>query len=261
MKIFKLAKEQFERNYDSFIDKIRNEIADLNYIEKEIGQIKNKKVYMFIPRFSLQKKKIFILSGQHGEELGGPYGLLWFLKNNKQLLKQVAITFIPIVNIHGFETGERNGETGAYQNWFLDEKREFRELGKEADILKQQFNIIVKSAKDGFLNLHEDATSEGFYLYVLGDTTDIIVSNMLKAGRKYFDYKKDGTYEDNETYEIKNGIVANHEDGSLDDVMKNKFNIPITVTIETPQRDAELKNRAMAISDMAAEFVSGILKK
>lgn len=122
------------------------------------------------------------------------------------------------------------------------------------------FEFLGDCAKDGLLNLHEDNTSEGFYLYVLGDSGSKVVKDMLSAGKRHFNFKRDGVYDDNETYELKDGVVENYEDGSFDEAMVLEFDIPIAVTIETPERNAAIEDRVKASSAMAAVFVRGVME-
>ena len=266
MKLYRIAEDQnsnsydpYDRVYENMLHKIRRIITSRNYTEKFLNNDKKSSI-LFTPRFDKNKKNILIIAGQHGEEIAGPYGLLKFLNDNPKLLEQVNISFVPVVNVHGFENNIRNGTDDTYTNFFLNEDRSIRELGYEAQGLLNHLDLLGYCAKDGLINLHEDSTAEGFYLYVLGDNESSIVQNMLRVGKEFFEFKRDGNYSDNDDYELKNGVISNHPDKSFDDLMKSKFHIELVVTIETPQVDAKIPKRAEAISAMTSAYIQGIIK-
>jgi hypothetical protein len=259
--LLKMAKEVIDksRDYDDLLERIREAVDGHGYDEKVLGSLNDGDVVMFKPKEYGDRKRILIISGQHGEEPAGPWGLLKFLEDNGGMLDDVAVTVIPVANVHGFVTGERNGETGAHSNWFLNKDKTFRELGREAEVLRKNWKLLGQAGMDGLLNLHEDETSDGFYIYVLGDVKSKLVRSMLKAGLEHFEFKKNGHYEDNDGYELEDGIVDNHLDESWDEAMVRDFDIPISVTIETPGKSVDVKKRAACGAAMTKAFVKGVL--
>ena len=258
-KLLVIAKEILaNRDYDEVLKRVRKVLSGFSYTEKTLGKLDDGEMKIFVPKNAGNKKRVLFIAGMHGEEPGGVWGVVSFLENHSELLKDVAVTVVPVVNVHGFVSGERLGETGAHTNWFLTEDRQWKDMGKEARILKDNLELLGWAARDGLVDAHEDATSEGFYLYILGDIKCKTVVEMKKTGLKFFDFKRDNHYSDNGEYDLVDGIVDNYKDGSFDDAMVMKFGIPLAITIETPTRGADVEKRAKACGDMTAVFVKGI---
>ncbi len=253
------GKAEDRRDYEVYLEALRDALDGHEYKEEVLGELDKGKIILFTPKKVGDRKKVMLISGMHGEEPAAPWAILKFCQENQDLLDDVAISIVPVVNLHGFTTGERNGETGAYINFFLNNDGSDRKLGVEAQILKDNEKRLGGLSKDGMLNLHEDVTAEGFYMYVFGNAKCPTVKAMMKAGKKYFDFKRDGEYEDNGKYELKGGLVDNHADGTFDDMMRQEYGIPLSVTTETPAKGGiEFNDRVAAAADMTEEFVKGV---
>lgn len=224
-----------DQKYVSLLNQYRNVLY--NHNEKVLGELDHGNVVLFYPKdIKDNKKRILIISGMHGDETAGPYAILEFCRANKNLLDQINVSIIPIVNIYGFINGSHGGETNSAPNWFLNKDGQPHKLGREAQILEDNIELLRRVSKDGLLNVHEDQKASGFYLYVLGDPNSRIIDAMKKSGEKYLPIMPNGVYYGNGEYEVKNGIVDNYHDGSFDDMMQKRFQIPLLITSETPMK-------------------------
>ena len=245
-----------DERYIGFIRKFYSVLGKENYDFRTLGKTKEGNICLFIPK-NITKKRVLIISGQHGEETSGPWALLHFIRKFRDMLKDASISFLPIENVRGFKVHRRDDSTGEPTNYMLDKKGKLRDRGEISNILKNNFNLLKACSKDGLLNLHEDNSSAGFYLYVNGNVDSPAVKAMIESGRQYFDFKKDGKYTDNGTYELKNGIIDNFSDGSLDDAL-HKSGTNLTVTLEVPDDDIPLAKRILFGSKMTEEFLSNV---
>jgi len=244
------------KKYIDYIKEFYN-ILGKEYKIIDLGNTKEGEVYLFHP-VNMSKKRILIIAGQHGEENSGPWALLHFIKYAKDLLKNASVSFLPIENVRGFKVHRRNDGTGQPTNWVLDKKGKMRDRGEISKILKDNFKLLRSCSKDGLLNLHEDNESTGFYLYVNGNINSPIVKSMLETGKQYFDFKRDGEYTDNRTYELKNGIIDNLQDGSLDDALYKNGTV-LTITLEIPDNNIPLENRILFGSKMTEAFLNNFI--
>jgi len=254
------------RNYKKFISKFRNILKSHGYSDKLIVGKSGGKIRIFYKNnFNNNLPNILIMSGQHGEEIAGPWAILKVLEKKPEILEKANITFIPIVNIYGFKSGKRKGSNNIVTNYPLKNDNEIRKkVSIEDDVLINNISLLGKFSKDGFLNLHEDKDSHstGFYMYVMGDSTSEIVDKMQSVGKKFFNFKSDGIYHDNGVYEIKNGIVNDLKDYTFDYFITQKFDIPLSITIETPAKNGiNIWKRVSASGSMMIAFVNGINKQ
>jgi hypothetical protein len=140
----------------------------------------------------------------------------------------------------------------------LGDDGKLRRDGQVVHILAENMKLLVECGKDALLNVHEDVTSTGFYLYVMGDAQSPVVRLVLSAGKKTFGYKENGVYTDNGTYTLEDGVVDNHSDGSLDECM-HRAGVPLAVNLEFPGKDTPLMDRAVGGSELIREFLAGVL--
>lgn len=252
------AKHKSKRNYVDYINRVDAALNGLSYKKIVLGSTKYGNIYLFKAKTN-KGKAILAVSGQHGEEPAGPWALLKGIEQNIDFLKNNSVSFVCIANPHGFTTGIRNGQDGGKTNWVLnDDGKMIDKLGLEIKILVDNIKLLKQCAKDGLINLHEDITSKGFYLYILGNAKHKAVKTMLAAGKKWFDTKKDGEYTDNGNYVLKNGIIDNHKDGTIDNYLLN-LGVPFLVTTETPAENSiKFEDRVNAGADLFKAFVNNI---
>lgn len=118
---------------------------------------------------------IAILSGLHGNEPAGPYGVYDFLQDNSD--QNICNLFlVPLLNPHGFNRHIRRDANKSDMNRQWD------------DSSRKLINRLKKLFKgknfDFVLSLHEDDSVEGFYVYggkTISNSQLQIVANILKT--------------------------------------------------------------------------------
>jgi hypothetical protein len=104
-------------------------------------------------------KRIYISSGIHGDEPGGPLAILQLFQENKWPA-DIAIWLVPCLNPGGFEANRRENEEG------IDLNRDYRAF-KSAAIRAHAQWLETCPQFDLGMCLHEDWEAHGFYLYEL----------------------------------------------------------------------------------------------
>ena len=106
---------------------------------------------------------VFIAAGIHGDEPGGVWAALEFLKRCPTLPSfygQFEFTVLPCTNPYGYEHNTRENAQG------LDLNRQFRETHPPKEV-----QLVREAARDEAYSLamefHEDVDTPGFYLYEL----------------------------------------------------------------------------------------------
>lgn len=250
------------KNYYNYLKLFQHAIGTKSHKRILLGRTPAGPVYLY-QATDMSKPRILVVAGQHGEEPGGPWALLRALHNSKKPIQDLSVSFIPVANPYGFRTGKRPGSDGKPTNWMMDDNNKLRNDGECIKILTKNAKLLKMCGKDATLNVHEDITSKGFYIYVLGDTKAPVVKAMLKVGKQWFEYKKDGEYTDNGTYKLKDGMVDNHKDGTLDHWLYNEGS-KIAITMEMPAKEASMFDRIHMGSALIRTFLTymaGITKK
>jgi hypothetical protein len=115
---------------------------------------------VMIRRPSSNQGSVTWVAGLHGNEKGGPLGVLDFLENTYPAESRGAVCAVyPLCNPWGFDHENRGNGTGQDINRTFGVSDESSEESKVllADMLRQPF---------GFLHtMHEDPTSTGFFVY------------------------------------------------------------------------------------------------
>lgn len=193
-------------------------------------------------------KKVCIISGLHGDEPGGPYGVLeFFKKDNIEKLKN-NILLLPVMNPHGFENGSREDDKGADLN-----RKWHRKDSKEP--VKTVKDVVTSFNSDLILSLHEDSNADGFYLYPSEGIEKSIVSYLKKFLHTIFDPISNKTiYGD----KVKNGVVVSMGKKPKHYASMEKFfekqGTP-NVTLEIPG-DLSLGKRVDAYRDILINFLN-----
>lgn len=210
---------------------------------------KNNDIFSCLHNAGKSLPKIAILSGLHGDEPGGPHGILDFLKNGK-LYKNKNILTIPILNPYGIEKNIR-----------VDAAR--KDLNRQWDsndrkIVLRTKKIISKFNPNLLLSLHEDQNVNGFYLYPSKQmplsATNKIQKFLLKSldpivdGKIYGDTVKDGIVFD------PNVSKPKHRNSM--EYFFEKQKIP-NITIELPSKIA-LDKRSKIYCDLLGHICSFI---
>jgi hypothetical protein len=205
--------------------------------------------------------RCLIVGGTHGEEIAGPWAILkWLQTCDDKWLRQVDVSFIPIVNPYGFARKKRYGYSDIPTNQgfcHTDDK-----LSPEAQILYDNIELLRPLAHDGFLSLHEDVTVKEYYLYTFeqGQEPGKFTKAMKKELSKHFLKPYDGVaYSGPNTTEgprCEDGLVYKFCDGSFEDLLFHK-GVPKVAVTETPGK-YRLDRRVKAGQGIIQRFVEVI---
>lgn len=219
----------------------------------EIDALANAQGYTISGDMILSKTrgpKVLITSGIHGDELAGPFAIYTFIKRHKAELP-VNITFMPLLNKHGLRHNEREDRLGRDLNRGFNKKLDNNHI----DPLKEYINI---HDPDLVVNLHEDKTHDGCYIYVayeeMRDDALEILESMSRYTKVYTGEKVFGD-------DCEAGVILQSK-AQKRPKNQNSFeyfcylkNIPY-MTIETPGKE-DLKNRCAAMV-RALETIIGL---
>ncbi|MBU0534832.1 MAG: N-acetyl-L-ornithine deacetylase ArgE [Patescibacteria group bacterium] len=222
---------------DTFLT-IQSDVSEsAGYKNTCLGMVDKYPITLLSPkRAHKSKPHILIAGGFHGEEPAGCWGILKFLKTEKEnATKQANISFLPLVNPTGFAVGcpyNKYGENAALG--FCPPSTE--PLSKEGLILMNNLDLLLSCAKDCFISLHEEpAEKDGFYLYTFENskTPGKFTQTLLDVGTQQFQIIKDCEIEGSI---IKDGLSFNEHDGTFEDFMFSR-GVPKCACTETPGKN------------------------
>jgi hypothetical protein len=254
----------------SYFSEMTRHCAAKRFWLTPLGYVDDEPIWLIRTRLnrSHNDPKILIVSGFHGEEIGGPYAVLKWLKDcNSTILKDIDVSLIPIVNTWGFAKGSRYGSTGGPNNCgFCHFDVELDEIKPEGIVLRDNIDILRLMAKDGYLSLHEDANEKRCYVYRYEECEEpspIVVEMRDLLSKHFHSIAREGVEVDTglrgKKAQVVEGIVHNHCDGSFDDWMMH-LGVPRVIVTETPAK-CQLKRRINAGKEAIDKFIEVILKE
>ncbi|MEV9488527.1 hypothetical protein AB0197_26280 [Klebsiella pneumoniae] len=114
---------------------------------------------------------VLIAAGFHGEEPAGCWGMLDFLREGSpELFDNVAVSFLPLVNLSGLRTGSRLNSLGQNPNRGFTKGAEV-EPSIEGKVLLNYETLLKNAASHGVLCCHEDILRHKAYLYTFEHAT------------------------------------------------------------------------------------------
>jgi predicted deacylase len=126
---------------------------------------KNNKIFGCELKNSVENPKLAIVSGLHGDEPGGPYGMLDFFSQKK--LPNIGLLLLPVLNPFGLIRNNRKDDMNRDLNRAWDKN--------DRKIVKKVKNIILDFKPDLLLSLHEDQNADGYYMYKSKNADESIV--------------------------------------------------------------------------------------
>lgn len=192
-------------NYDKYVERLTEACKKKELTLKTIGSHSGFDIKMFKVNPDA-KKRICLIGGIHGDETGGPHGIVYWLENHK-LPTNRGLDVLPLVNPYGYTHNQR-------YNKDYDMNRQWTTI----DNLKGENKIVYEAIKDGeyelMFTVHEDPEQEdGFYLYTCERNRVVLWKKCVELAKKYFKiYDKDMVWGD----PIVDGI------GWHDSLQKNK---------------------------------------
>lgn len=268
------------------IEKLYQSFSEL---EKKFGW-RAEKIYeqkvgeALLPILSLRTRKegkgLWLMAGIHGEEPAGPNAIAQNVEFLGKLGQKMPVVLLPLCNPSGYlrnwrypneSRNEKKGKSVSDSDHFLpDLKNPTKPRTKKPACpeAKALTSWVIKISKKYYpqlvIDFHEDEDKkdESFYIYFLGKqgaddpVARKIVEILVDHG---FSIQMQGKTRFNE--EIRNGIVANISDGSIDELLAAKKIIDKgrvvkgpaaerVITIETSTVETALKKRIKVHSEI-----------
>ena len=174
-----------KKEYHNFLERLQNVTKELlvENVSDEITKI------VINPD---AERTICFIAGIHGDEVGGPYGVLEYLEEECYVSNTKRVIIYPLVNADGFIAKTReNGNKEDINRHFRDEE------------LKDECKQIWESLKDEKIDLlhtlHEDVDMEGFYVYYT--IREDIARDVKTLASKYFPIATEKELYDDKVYE------------------------------------------------------------
>lgn len=229
--------------YNTSIAKYSEDYAEM----KLLGEVNGYPIHHLVINPSGSRRICFI-AGIHGDEVGGPYGVLEFMKQKMRIPETLRVEIIPLANPTGFINNTReNGNGEDINRKFYDE-----DMTEESKLI---WSAISKNIE--YLHtLHEDTEIKTFYLYYTHHKT-LAKGLRDEVAKKYFnifgnDERKPLDGESHQLYgdKVHEGLIPlpHTKRNTIEDRALEEQSIPY-ITTETPGK-AMLTTRAKCNRDI-----------
>ncbi|WP_435929993.1 M14 family metallopeptidase [Dryocola sp. BD613] len=159
--------------------------------------------------------RVLIAAGFHGEETAGCWGMLDFLRQGSpELFDNIAVSFLPLVNMSGLTAGCRLNKLGQNPNRGYTAGAEVAP-SVEGAMLLEYGQLLKKAGSHGVLCCHEDILRHQAYLYTLERTVrpGRFSTALRDEIERFFPVMET---ERVDGCECENGIIFNHLDSSFE---------------------------------------------
>lgn len=177
------------RSYDEYLRKLTEVCKKKSLCLETIGS--HDGFELKIVRVNqLFQDSICIIGGIHGDEIGGPHGILHWLENSSFQFNK-SLDILPIVNPYGYVHSQRKNKDYDMNRQWID-----------SDNLKDENLIVYNAIKDRNYQLmftaHEDTDQQdGFYLYASQRSRTLFWNKCVDlAGKRFKIYDKDTVWGD-----------------------------------------------------------------
>jgi len=256
-------------NVDEWLEKFGAIASKYSYTKKILGDAFGYPIDLFYSkRHKEAKKSILLTTLFHGDESACMAALYEvFSAGLFDNYKDLAISFIPIVNPTGFELNQRMNKIGENPNRGFDYGVEAPSV--EGDILLHNSDLLFQLTKDGFLSLHEDSdVGEGIFVYTyekdlrapLGHAfLDANINIMTPLNGKIITDFEKGYKEDL----IADGLVLNeYGDGTYEEMLFTDNICTIAAVTETPSRlDVSFEKRVELNKNYIKAFLDFVINE
>jgi len=226
-------------DYSTFMAELHNAATAAGFITKVLGKVDGEPILCLSklqsPETASGKRKVLIAAGFHGNEPGGPWGVVEWLKQFGSVpLDGVDVTILPLVNPDGFKNDIREDNTDDDPNRGWTKNPE-QHASKEGIVLLGHIQELYDASLDGFLTLHENTGSTYFVITI--DEKGLLSEKLKEAGSLFFttehtEKPKDDTFE----------------------VFLNNIGVPIVVVSESPSQQP-LEKRAECNAFVIKKFI------
>ncbi len=231
-------------NIDVFYDELNRVCSNRAFEKINLGPVNSTdSLFLFIRNIRNSNRNILFAGGFHGNEKAGSLGILKFIEEvDEDILKNINLSFLPLVNPSGFRLSTRYNELGENPNSGFNHDEQ-NVVSIEGSLLLKHIDLIKRVGSDCFISLHEDPEESRFYLYtfenndVHGEFTRLLVN----TERKFFISMPDGYIAEDF---CKDGVIFKAFDGSFEDFLFYS-GVPFTSCTETPgMLDLDLRVKA-----------------
>lgn len=201
---------------------------------------------------------ILIAAGFHGEEPAGCWGMLNFLRRgSSELFDNIAVSFLPVVNLSGLSRGQRLNERSENPNRGFTADASERP-SQEGECLLRHAELLKNASTHGVLCCHEDILRERAYVYSFehGDRPGPFSAALRDALSLYFPLTG---REQIDGCECEDGLIFNHFDSSFESWLFS-LGADVAACTETPGLQPFVE-RAEANCFVVGAFVSAILER
>lgn len=229
----------------------------LNFSPIDLGKVEGHTVRLYhAPHKERKIPRVLIAAGFHGDEPAGCWGILDFLtKQNPSLNEQIALSFLPLVNVGGFQRGCRlnNQHENPNRGYLYQEgiKPSF-----EADMLLNFSRLLQDVSADGVLCCHEDILSQNAYVYSYENAPEAgpMSYSITTALGRFFSIEKEAIIDGCQCHD---GLIFNHSDSSFESWLFQQ-GARVAMCTETPGL-AGFEQRIQANSHVIGTFISEFL--
>ena len=239
----------------AYLKKIKQVATEKGLKHRSLGDVGDTELLLIEPAKKNKGKSILVVSGLHGDEQAGPFGVLRYLERvGENTLDSVNISLIPLLNPTGFRKRTRDNQWGEQTNRGYCKSKK---ISREGVLLKDSVDLLKNAAKDGLITLHEDPEAKSCYIYMYkGKKSEELGDILIGVDRMFFDQRRLSKEPGGE--KIVNGIAWDCEDNSFEDWM-NEQGVPIVATTETPGA-VDFEERVQANTMLLSAFVDFFLK-
>lgn len=236
-----------KKELQEFNDKLAHYAKDYAQL-KILGEVDGHPIHHLVLNPKGGRTVCFV-AGIHGDEIGGPYGVLAFMKQGMRIPENVRVEIVPLANPTGFIKRSRENNEG------IDINRKFY----EEDLIeecKYVWRVVNKPEMECLHTLHEDLDLKTFYLYYTHHTS-LAKGLRDEVAKKYFtifgsEERKPKPGEDHELYSDKvyEGLIPlpHTKRNTVEDRILEQCGVPY-ITTETPGK-ATLRSRALCNRDI-----------
>ena len=201
---------------------------------------------------------ILIAAGFHGEEAAGCWGMLEFLcRCSPDLFDNVAVSFLPLVNLSGLSRGQRLNQWGENPNrGFTADSSEMP--SREGEILLRHAELLKNATGQGVLCCHEDILRDQAYVYSFERNTGPgpFSTGLCEVLSHYFPLSE---HEKIDGCDCEQGLIFNHFDLSFESWLFT-LGADVAACSETPGLQP-FAQRIEANCSVMCTFISAILER
>lgn len=201
---------------------------------------------------------ILIAAGFHGEEPAGCWGMLNFLRRGSpDLFDNIAVSFLPVVNLSGLSRGQRLNQWGENPNrGFTADSSE--RPSQEGKCLLRHAELLKNASTHGVLCCHEDILRDRAYVYSFerNSRPGPFSAALYEALSHYFPLT---VRKQIDSCDCEDGLIFNHFDSSFESWLFS-LGADVAACTETPGQQP-FGERTDANCFVMGVFVSAILER